>query len=110
MNKYELVAFLASVGVTGGVAMTLIISWFRYRGQRPPSAPARDPQQEQRLARIESAVEAIALEVERISEGQRFTTRLLAERHGALGAIGAGEPVSVPVSVPSPQRGVRHAT
>jgi hypothetical protein len=30
-----------------------------------------------RIARIEIAVESIALEVERISEGQRFTTRLL---------------------------------
>lgn len=33
-----------------------------------------------RLARIEQAVDAIALEVERISEGQRFTTKLLSER------------------------------
>ena len=30
-----------------------------------------------RLARLEIAVESIAVEVERISEGQRFTTRLL---------------------------------
>src|ERR1700719_2398406 len=35
---------------------------------------------EARLARIEQAVEAIALEVERISEGQRFTTTLLSEQ------------------------------
>src|SRR5687767_11920214 len=35
---------------------------------------------EDRMARLEQAVEAIALEVERISEGQRFTTKLLAER------------------------------
>ena len=33
-----------------------------------------------RLQRIEQAVEAIALEVERIGEAQRFTTRLLSER------------------------------
>ena len=33
-----------------------------------------------RLARLESAVESIAIEVERISEGQRFTTRLLTEQ------------------------------
>ena len=32
-----------------------------------------------RLDRIEQAVEAIAVEVERISEGQRFTTKLLSE-------------------------------
>ena len=35
---------------------------------------------EDRLARIEQAVDAIAVEVERISEGQRFTTKLLSER------------------------------
>jgi hypothetical protein len=38
------------------------------------------PLAEARLARIEQAVEAIALEVERISEGQRFTTKLLSEQ------------------------------
>lgn len=32
-----------------------------------------------RLSRLEGAVDAIAVEVERISEGQRFVTRLLAE-------------------------------
>lgn len=32
-----------------------------------------------RLARIEQSVDAIALEVERISEGQRFTTKLLSD-------------------------------
>jgi hypothetical protein len=35
---------------------------------------------DQRLARVEQAVEAIAVEVERISEGQRFVTKLLSER------------------------------
>jgi hypothetical protein len=33
-----------------------------------------------RLERIERAVEAVAIEVERISEGQRFTTKLLSDR------------------------------
>jgi hypothetical protein len=35
---------------------------------------------EARLARIEQAVDAIAVEVERISEGQRFTTQLLSQQ------------------------------
>jgi hypothetical protein len=39
---------------------------------------------EARLARIEQAVDAIALEVERISEGQRFTTKLLSEHNPML--------------------------
>jgi hypothetical protein len=34
----------------------------------------------ERLERIERAVEAVALEVERISEGQRFVTKLMSER------------------------------
>ena len=38
---------------------------------------------EDRMARLEQAVEAISLEVERISEGQRFTTKLLSERAAA---------------------------
>jgi hypothetical protein len=32
------------------------------------------------LQRIEHAVEAMAIEIERLSEGQRFTTKLLANR------------------------------
>jgi hypothetical protein len=35
------------------------------------------------LAQLNQAVDAIALEVERISEGQRFTTRLLSEQRDA---------------------------
>ena len=33
-----------------------------------------------RLTRMEQAIDAIAVEVERISEGQRFTTKILADR------------------------------
>lgn len=39
-----------------------------------------DPHLEDRIERIEQAVDAIAVEVERMSESQRFTARLLAER------------------------------
>ncbi|HSU93507.1 MAG TPA: hypothetical protein VLI43_07335 [Gemmatimonadaceae bacterium] len=35
---------------------------------------------QQRLERMEQAIDSIAVEVERISEGQRFTTKLLSER------------------------------
>lgn len=42
-----------------------------------------------RLSRMEQAVEATAVEVERIGEGQRFLTRLLTEAEGAR-AIEAG--------------------
>jgi hypothetical protein len=45
-------------------------------------APAIPPDVSARLQRMEQAIDSIALEVERISEGQRFTTKLLAERAG----------------------------
>ena len=35
---------------------------------------------DERLARVEQAVEAIAIEVERISEGQRYVTKLMSDR------------------------------
>ena len=47
--------------------------------RRPQLSEAQDD----RLARLEQAVESIAIEVERISEGQRFTTKLLTDRAAA---------------------------
>ncbi len=48
------------------------------------------PELQQRLEHMEQAIDSIAVEVERISEGQRFTTKLLADRnpeaHAALSA------------------------
>lgn len=35
-----------------------------------------------RLERMEQAIDSVAVEVERISEGQRFTTKLLSEGRG----------------------------
>jgi hypothetical protein len=44
-----------------------------------------------RMERIEQAVEAVAIEVERISEGQRFTTKLLSEIRSPA-PLAVGEP------------------
>ena len=38
---------------------------------------------EESLKRMEHAIDAMAIEIERISEGQRFTTKLMSEREGA---------------------------
>ena len=40
-----------------------------------------------RLERMEQAIDSIAVEVERISEGQRFTTKLLSERSSSPPAL-----------------------
>lgn len=48
-----------------------------------PPKPAVSVDDSRRLERLEHGVDAIAIEVERISEGQRFVTRLLSEAHDA---------------------------
>lgn len=60
------------------------------RSSRPGPAPAAFAESAQRLERLESAVDAIAIEIERISEGQRFVTKLLSESQPAP-MLGAGQ-------------------
>lgn len=55
------------------------------RGQAP-SAGDLTP----RLDRIEQAIEAVAIEVERVSEGQRYTTKAIAELRGLPAASAGG--------------------
>ena len=50
------------------------------RMDREHLMPSGDPQINDRLQHIEQAIDAIAVEVERIAEGQRFVTRVMAER------------------------------
>jgi hypothetical protein len=52
---------------------------FRRRAPGQPAAGALPAEMDDRMQRIEQAVEAVAIEVERVSEGQRFTTKLLSE-------------------------------
>jgi flagellar biosynthesis/type III secretory pathway M-ring protein FliF/YscJ len=54
--------------------------------------PALPSELEGRIARIEQIVEATAIEVERVSEGQRFTVKVLSERQGALLPEKTGKP------------------
>jgi hypothetical protein len=61
---------------------------FARRMDRQPIAPAIPPELAAQIERMEHAIDSIAIEVERISEGQRFTTKLLSERNN--GGIGAG--------------------
>jgi len=50
------------------------------RWDRAPLPPASDGDTTARLERIEQAVEAVAIEVERIAEAQRFAVKLMAEQ------------------------------
>jgi hypothetical protein len=77
-------------GMMTGTVTVAIIAWtvvkLRRMGQQVPPRALADI--DVRLGRIEQAIDAMSVEVERISEGQRFTSKLLAERAG----IGAGTP------------------
>jgi hypothetical protein len=59
---------------------------FWKRGNHPPALtlPPAVAQSAERLSRLEQSVDAIAVEIERISEGQRFVTKLLSEKAPAL--------------------------
>jgi len=63
------VGSLAFIGITARVILL--------RAHRAAEKPRFD---ENRLQHLEQAVDAIAIEIERISENQRFATKLLAER------------------------------
>lgn len=84
-----------SIIFTLAVLMPLSLAWAK-RLMRRASAPlpTLPPEHLDRLSRIENAVDSIALEVERISEGQRFVTKLMNDSR-QLGA-GAAQPIVVP--------------
>lgn len=66
--------------MTISIGIPLVIALARRWDREAKLAPKLSTEIATRLERIEQAVDAMALEVERISEGQRFTTRLLSER------------------------------
>jgi hypothetical protein len=60
------------------LGIPLVRSYIR-RQDRTALPSALTPELERRLDRLESMVETVQVEVERMAEGQRFTTRLLSE-------------------------------
>ena len=73
---------LAIMCGTALAGLTIVVTAITLRRRREVSPASADLRM--RLERIEHAVDAIAIEVERISEGQRFTSKLLADRDGAV--------------------------
>jgi len=55
-----------------------------WRGVKPIAAARTEDVLTRRFDRLEQAVDAIAIEVERVSEGQRFVTKVLTERPGTV--------------------------
>lgn len=82
------------------VLLPLTIAYARRIWRRGAAAVAAIPQDiYDRFNRLDQAVDSIAIEVERIGEGQRFLTRLQSER-----GLGAGAAERIEVREREPQR------
>jgi hypothetical protein len=76
INVTQVSAWLFSTVAVTVLLLPIIRSWMR-RSElrvRPPAAP-----DDVRLDRIEQAIDALAVEMERVSEGQRYSARVLNE-------------------------------
>jgi hypothetical protein len=78
MGPETLVPIVFVLSVAGTIIFApMARAWARRQDRQAPSVP---PEVTSRLERMEQAIDSIAIEVERISEAQRFTTKLLSER------------------------------
>jgi hypothetical protein len=89
--------------------IALTASRMMWKRTRFPQAAAPSVEDSHRLERLEQGMDAIAIEIERVSEGQRFVTRLLSEAHDAPSIpvsqrIGEGARVSGGDAAESTQR------
>jgi hypothetical protein len=86
------------------VILPLVIAYARRIWRRGAATVAAIPQEiYDRFNRLDQAVDSVAIEVERIGEGQRFLTRLHAEQRG----LGAGPAERIESVEREPQRQAR---
>lgn len=71
------------VGMAMGFSLVLLfplsVAYARRIWRRSAAPPALPPEFNDRMSNLERGIEAVAIEVERVGEGQRFVTQLLAE-------------------------------
>jgi hypothetical protein len=101
MDNIMPIAIVFTIFVLAPIAIS-ISRMFWKRSSMPRQTPA-SPENAQRLERMEQAIDSIAIEIERVSEGQRFVTRLLAEQRQGV-PLGAGQPAAEPISAPVGER------
>jgi hypothetical protein len=96
-EAYMAVAFFVSAASVCWSAAFAWAKWLQHSRNNDVSVPALD----KRLERIEQAIDAVAVEVERLGEGQRFAARLLRDANDASSAKGsASSPESYRVNTP----------
>ena len=88
MDNMIPISIVFTIFVLSPIAISVSrLLWRRASSPRP--APPT-PESTERLERMEHAIDSIAIEIERVSEGQRFVTRVLAEGRPAGGLAQAG--------------------
>jgi uncharacterized protein YjeT (DUF2065 family) len=78
-DRSEMMLALGLV-ITFVIILPLTLVQARRLWKKHSTVLSMTPELDQRLAGIDRAVEATAIEIERIGEGQRFVTQLLASR------------------------------
>lgn len=76
----QFVAVISSIAIVCVGSYASIKATNRIWGKDKHATPRELDDVRQRLEQLQQSMDSVAVEVERISEGQRFTTRLLAER------------------------------
>ena len=102
----------AVMGAMFGSAAGLLAMYVVWRGIRrwiwkkkpvPANTTTAVPDHSPRLEQLQQSMDVIALEVERISEAQRYLAKVVTERVNAIGA-GEAQPVSVKNRDAAPER------
>lgn len=93
---------LIGVGMLAATTLGSIVGAYALGRSRRPGAPSlpREHAVEERIERVERLMETMAIEIERIGEGQRFMTRVMTERGLPSGADPAAPRASGRVITP----------
>ena len=82
MDRYSAIVAVTAI-ISGAITIAMLAQAWASRGRRKDGPALSDDRLraiEVKLSEMQHSLDAVAVEVERVSEGQRFTTRLLTER------------------------------
>lgn len=96
-------AWVAGAVFMGIATVIIAIAWARRLWKGATNVVARLPAEfEARFARMEDALDAVAIEVERVSEGQRFLSKVFADSGARAIGAGAAQPIETRAELKEP--------
>ena len=94
---------MVSAMVLVPVLLVYMAMRWRRRGRRREATDVSSSQHDARMERLEQAVDAIAIEVERVGESQRYQAKMLAEAN-LVPALGAAQRAAEPIRMKEYER------